>query len=293
MQIGQTFAHYRIIDRVGSGETGELYRAMDHRLRRMVALKFFSPARVADEQARERFMQEARAASGLDHPNICMILGIEETPEGQLFVSREWYGGETLRNTIARGPLRMEDAIGIARQVAEGLARAHDEGITHRDLHPGNILITPQRAVKILDFGVAALTEATRPKRPGVKPGRLTYLSPEQLRGEEGGASSDIWAFGVMLFEMLAGRIPMQGEELSTLRKEVPGSLVQLCKQCLQANPDERLQSMHDVLGMLGHWPFDTSRVASPLFRKLQSRYFVPLLVGVILLIVILYLLLR
>jgi len=270
MIIGQTISHYRITGKIGAGGMGEVYRAEDQHLRRTVALKFLSPGAVADETARERFIHEARAASALDHPNICTVYDIDEAPDGGLYVSMACYDGETLRQAMARGPLQIEDAIGIARQLAEGLAKAHDEGITHRDLHPGNILITSDRVVKIVDFGIA-------------------YLSPEQLRGDDAGVPADIRSFGVVLFEMLAGRLPGRGEHLATLRKEVPGSLVQLCKQCLRKNPDERPQSMHDVLAMLGHWPFDISSGGSTVLRSLRTRYFVPLLI--IILFVILFLL--
>jgi len=262
----------------------------------MVALKFFSPASVEDEVTRQRFIREARAASALDHPNICTIHDIDETPDGRLYISMAWYQGETLRQAIARGPLSIEDAIGIARQLAEGLAKAHDEGITHRDLHPGNILITSERIVKIVDFGLATLAGLNRLSQTNVPAGTLPYMAPEQLRGEDAGAQSDIWSFGVMLFEMLAGRRPSGGDpvDLTVLRKEVPGSLVQLCKQCLRKNPGERPQSMHDVIAMLGHWPFDISSGGSPALRSLRTHYFVPLLIAALLLVLlVLYLILR
>lgn len=309
MYVGQTIFHYRIAGQIGAGGMGEVYRAEDQNLRRTVALKCISPSSIRDDDTRRQFIHETRAASALDHPNICTIHDIDEAPDGRLFISMASYDGETLRQAIARGPLRIEDAIGIARQLAEGLARAHDEGITHRDLHPGNILITSERMVKILDFGLATLAGAIPRTRTNVVPGRLAYMSPEQLRGEEAGAPSDIWSFGVVLFEMLAGRLPWNGDhpaalfysiayeepiDLATLRKEVPGSLVQLCKQCLRKNPNERPHSMHDVLAMLGHWPFDITSGGSTLMRNLRTRYFVPLLIGVLLLVLfVLYLIFR
>lgn len=309
MHIGETISHYRIVGHIGSGGMGEVYRAEDQRLRRTVALKFLAPASVEDDVARERFMREARAASALDHPNICTIHDIDETADGRLFISMACYDGETLRQTIERGPLRIENAIGIARQVAEGLAKAHDEAITHRDLHPGNILITRERVVKIVDFGLATLAGATRLTRTNAMAGTLAYMSPEQLRGEEADARSDIWSFGAVLFEMLAGCLPFRGDhpaaimyaianeepgDLAGLRKEVPGSIAQLCRQCLRKNRDERPQTMHDVLGMLGHWPFDIAGVTHPVLHRIRTRYFVPLLATVLLLVVfVLWLLLR
>jgi tetratricopeptide (TPR) repeat protein len=307
--IGQTISHYRIIGQLGAGGMGEVYRAEDQHLHRTVALKFLSPASVEDDVARQRFMREARAASALDHPNICTIHDIDEAPDGRLFISMACYDGETLRQAIGRGPLRIEDAIGIARQLAEGLAKAHDEGITHRDLHPGNILITSERMVKIVDFGLATLAGATRLTQSNVAAGTLAYMSPEQLRGEDAGAPSDIWSFGVVLFEMLSGRLPLRADhpaalcyaianeepaDLAALRKEVPGSLVKLCQQCLRKNPAERPHSMHDVLAMLGHWPFDISSGGSPALRSLRTHYFVPLLITVLLLVLfVVYLIFR
>jgi len=307
--IGQTISHYRIVGQIGAGGMGEVYRAEDQHLHRTVALKFLTPSSVEDDLARQRFIREARAASALDHPNICTIHDIDEAPDGRLFISMACYDGETLRQAIARGPLRIEDAIGIARQLAEGLAKAHDEGITHRDLHPGNILITSERMVKIVDFGLATLAGATRLTRTNVTAGTLAYMSPEQLRAEEAGAPSDIWSFGVVLFEMLAGRLPFHGDhpaammyaianeepiDLATLRKEAPGSLVQLCKQCLRKNPGERPHSMHDVLAMLGHWPFEITSGGSSVMRTMRTRYFVPLIIAVLLLVLfVLYLILR
>src|SRR5690606_9329900 len=138
----------------------------------------------------ERFIREARAASALDHPNICTIHDIDETPDGRLFISMACYDGETLRSALARGPLSLEDSIGIARQILEGLAKAHEEDITHQDLHPGNILITSERIVKIVDFGLATLAGSTRLTQPAVAAGTLAYMAPEQLRGEEADARS-------------------------------------------------------------------------------------------------------
>lgn len=286
---------------------GEVYRAEDQRLRRTVALKFLPAASAADALARERFMREARAASALDHPNICTIHDIDETAEGLLFITMACYDGETLRRAIDRGPLRLEDAIGIARQVAEGMAKAHDEDITHRDLHPGNILITSERMVKILDFGLATLTGADRLTKANAAAGTLAYMAPEQIRGEDADARSDIWAFGVVLFEMLTGRRPFGGdhpaaliyaiantdpEDLALARKDIPGSIVHLCRQCLRKHPGERPQTMHEVLGMLGHWPFEISGVAGSVLQRIWMRFRLPILAAAAFLIaLVLYLL--
>ena len=301
MHIGQVVSHYRIVSRIGSGGMGEVFRAEDQRLRRTVALKFLPPESVKDDTARERFMREARAASALDHPNICTIHDIDEDETGRLFITMACYDGETLRSSIDHGPLPIADAIGIARQLAEGLAKAHDGGITHRDLNPSNILITRDRVVKIVDFGLATLTGAARITSPFAAAGTLAYMAPEQLRGEEADARADIWAFGVVLFEMLAGVLPFSAEhpaalmyaianeepaDLSAVRREVPGSIVQLCRQCLRKNPGERPQTMHDVLGMLGQWPFEISSVAPSAMQRMRTRYFVPLLVTVLVLLV-------
>ncbi len=203
---------YRIESELGRGGMGRVYRAEDIRLRRPVALKFLPPDLVQDGEARERFVREAQAASALDHPNICTIYEINETDAGQMFIAMAYYGGESLKERISRGPLGIEDALNVAVQTAEGLARAHEAGMVHRDIKPANILITPRDEVKIVDFGLAKLTGVHITTSIGVPMGTVLYMSPEQARGDPVDKRTDIWALGVVLYEMLTGVLPFPGE---------------------------------------------------------------------------------
>ena len=203
---------YKIARELGRGGMGRVYKAEDIRLRRPVALKFLPPDLVREQEARERFVREAQAASALDHPNICTIYEINETEEGQMFIAMAYYGGESLKERIERGPLGIEDALNIAVQAAEGLARAHEAGMVHRDIKPANILITPRDEVKIVDFGLAKLTGMHITTRIGTPMGTVLYMSPEQARGDPVDKRTDIWALGVVLYEMLTGTLPFAGE---------------------------------------------------------------------------------
>ena len=183
--LGKTVSHYKILSRLGEGGMGVVYRAHDLTLDRDVALKFLPPHLQADESARKRFVHEAKAASALEHPNICSVYEIDTTSEGQTFIVMPCYEGETLRERLAGGSLALDEALDIAGQVASGLSRAHAKGITHRDIKPGNILITPDGVVKVMDFGLAKLAGATKMTKTGMTVGTVAYMSPEQARGEE------------------------------------------------------------------------------------------------------------
>jgi serine/threonine protein kinase/formylglycine-generating enzyme required for sulfatase activity len=213
--IGKSVSHYRIVERLGGGGMGVVYRAEDTRLGRDVALKFLPPELTRDRGARERFMLEARAASALDHANICTIHDIDETDDGHLFIAMAFYAGETLKARTARGPLDVDQAVDIATQVAAGLERAHDGGIVHRDIKPANVMITGRGEVKILDFGVAKLVGEAGITRTGSTVGTLAYMSPEQVEGKRVGPASDLWALGVVLYEMLTGNLPFIGKSES------------------------------------------------------------------------------
>jgi serine/threonine protein kinase len=229
-------------------------------------------------------LADARVASGLDHPNISSVDEIFETDDALVLVL-PWYGGESLCAKIARGPMRVEAAISIARQLGEGLASAHAAGVLHRRLHSGSLYITADGIVKIMDFGVAELSgDSARPTSPDV----AAYLAPEQLRGREVDGRTDVWAFGVILFEMLTGRLPFGGHtpamvhhailkdepaDPSGLRTDLPGSLASLCRNCLSKNPSGRPQSMDDVLSLLGHWPFDLTAITASDPSPLRGRY--------------------
>jgi serine/threonine protein kinase len=204
--IGRTVSHYRIVERLGGGGMGIVYRAQDTRLDRSVALKFLPIEWCQDSLFRERFTREARAASTLDHPHICTVFDIDETPEGQLFIAMAFCPGETLKERILRGPMPIDEAIGIAIQIGEALGAAHAGGTIHRDIKPANILITDRDQVKVVDFGLAKLAGEATVTRQGSVIGTPAYMSPEQATGDETDGRSDLWALGAILYEMVTGR---------------------------------------------------------------------------------------
>src|SRR5512136_2574522 len=189
---------------------GVVYKAEDTRLRRTVALKFLPPDLTRDPEAKERFIHEAQAASALQHSNICVVYDIDETPDGQMFISMEYLDGETLKKKIERGPLKIEEAIDVAIQVAQGLTKAHEHGIVHRDIKPANIMITTDGVAKIVDFGLAKLSGQTMLTKAGATLGTAAYMSPEQARGEPADHRTDIWSLGIVLYEMVTGRRPFE-----------------------------------------------------------------------------------
>ena len=264
--IGRTIAQYRIVELVGGGGMGVVYRAEDSELGRDVAIKLLHPGLAEDAAAKERFKQEARAASALDHPNVCTIYQAGETEEGQLFLAMAYYEGETLKQRIARGPLPTGEAIEITAQIAHGLARAHAAGVIHRDIKPANIILTRHGDAKILDFGLAKLAEGARMTREGTTVGTPAYMSPEQVRGRETDARADVWSLGVVLFEMLTGELPFRGGgesaiihailneepvDVGSLRPDLPGPLREILERALIKSRDERLQAASDVLELL------------------------------------------
>ncbi|MEA2692342.1 MAG: hypothetical protein QOJ16_1729, partial [Acidobacteriota bacterium] len=202
---GPTVPRYRILGLVGIGGMGVVYRAEDTRLGRTVALKFLPPMLTPNPRAKARFLDEARAASALDHTNICTIYEVGETAEGQLYFAMAFYEGETLKRRLGRGPLPVAEALRIALEVARGLAAAHHHGIVHRDIKPANLMITEDGIVKILDFGIALLPDQAL---SGPLLGTPGYMSPEQERGGTVDARSDVWSLGAVLHEMLTGRLP-------------------------------------------------------------------------------------
>jgi tetratricopeptide (TPR) repeat protein len=263
---GRTVSHFRVVERLGAGGMGVVYRAEDTRLGRAVALKFRLPQLSLDAPAKARFLQEAHSAAALDHPNLCTIHEVGETDDGQPFLAMALYPGETLKARLDReGPLPVGDALAIVRQIAEGLAYAHAAGIVHRDLKPGNVMLVPNGPVKILDFGLAKARNQSL-STASARWGTVAYMAPEQIRGEAVDARTDLWALGVVLFEMLTGRRPFAGEhELalapailrdqplppSTLRADVPTALEDIVLTLLQKDPANRYPAAAELLAHL------------------------------------------
>ncbi len=258
---------YAIVEEVGRGGMGVVFKARDKRLDRLVAIKMLTPGLNADETAKSRFIAEARAAAGLEHPNIATIYDIGEATDGRLYIAMAFYEGETLSDRLERGALEIDEAVGIARHVAAGLIRAHERHIVHRDIKPANILLVEGGGVKILDFGIAKIANLAL-TQSGATIGTVAYMSPEQARGGEVDHRSDIWSLGVVLYEMLAARRAFDGvyqdaviyailheqpAPLRELRKEVPGSLSGIVDRALQRDPADRFESAEALLNALTH----------------------------------------
>lgn len=259
-------AQYEVVAKLGGGGMGIVYAARDTKLGRRVALKFLPPRWSHDDSAKQRFMREAQAASATDHRNICTIHDIGTADDGQLFIVMAHYDGQTLKQRLEAGPLPVDDAVEIAAQVAEGLARAHGQGVVHRDIKPGNLILT-EDGVKIVDFGLAKLAaESLRLTLEGSTIGTVAYMSPEQSRGDDADARSDIWAVGVVLYEMLCGVPPFRGSyaeaishairndvpaPLRTPQRDIPPALDELVVRVLTKNADQRVQTARDLARQL------------------------------------------
>jgi serine/threonine protein kinase/tetratricopeptide (TPR) repeat protein len=259
--VGRTVSHYKILDKLGEGGMGEVYLAEDRKLNRRVALKFL-PARLSSqEELKERFKREARAAAALNHPNIITIHEVSEY-EGQPFIAMEYVEGESLKDLIAGKELSTSEVLDIALQVSEGLAVAHGAGIVHRDIKPQNILLGKDGRVKICDFGLAKLKTDITLTQAGSTLGTVAYMSPEQAQGKEVDDRSDIFSLGVVLYEMTAGRLPFRGdheaavihsilndapEPLVRYKSDVPESLQRIVDKALEKNRDTRYQHADDL----------------------------------------------
>ncbi len=263
--IGHTISHYKIIEKLGEGGMGVVYKAEDTRLKRTLALKFLPSSIMASEAEKTRFVHEAQAAAALDHPNICTIYEIDEV-EGQLFIAMAYVEGRSLKEKIEAGLLKLDEALGIAMQVAEGLQAAHEKQITHRDIKPANVMITTKGQAKIMDFGLAKLAGRTVVTKEGTILGTVAYMSPEQARGEELDHRIDIWALGVVLHEMITGQLPFKGEyehavmysilnenpePITGLRTGVPIELARIVNKCLEKQAAHRYQHADDLLADL------------------------------------------
>jgi len=210
--IGKQVNHYEILEKLGEGGMGVVYKAEDTKLKRLVALKFLPVGSSQDGEAKQRFINEARAASALDHPNICTLHEIGETREGQMYITMAYYRGQSLKDKLRAGPLPVAEVVRIAIQTARGLSRAHEEGIIHRDIKPANLIVTARNEIKIVDFGLAKLAAVTMFTQAGRALGTISYMSPEQAQGVEADHRTDIWSLGVVLYEMLTGEKPFQGD---------------------------------------------------------------------------------
>jgi len=289
--VGQLIGHYRIESLLGVGGMGEVYLARDERLGRKVALKFLPKRLTADETQLSRFKTEARSASALNHPNILTVYEIG-TEGNRQFIATEFIEGMTLRASLARGRMNLHNALEIAVQVASALAAAHEAGVVHRDIKPENIMLRPDGYAKVLDFGIAKLTEqrlesdlgdpgtmALLQTRPGLVLGTADYMSPEQARGQTADARSDIWSLGVVIYEMIRGIPPFSGETpsdcivsilttepqpLSGVLPEVPLKLESILQKALRKNRDERYLTIKEMLADLRNLKEELEAEGSP-----------------------------
>jgi serine/threonine protein kinase/Tfp pilus assembly protein PilF len=263
LQKGSTVAErYTIILELGRGGMGVVYKAEDTKLKRTVALKFLPPDLTHVPEVRDRFTREAQAAAALDHPNICTVYEFDQADETS-FISMAYIEGQSLKKKIESGPLKLEEALHMAMQVAEGLQEAHKKGVVHRDIKSANIMVTERGQAKIMDFGLARVTESSLVTQEGMTMGTVTYMSPEQARGEKVDHRTDIWSLGVVLYEMLTGKLPFRGEHEQTivysilkekpepitdLKPDVPVSIVQVVSKALEKDPDKRYQQAEELL---------------------------------------------
>jgi len=259
--IGKTISHYRILEKLGEGGMGEVYLAQDTKLNRRVALKFLPAQLASDEEFKERFKREAQAAAALNHPNIITIHEVAEY-ENRPYIAMEYVEGESLKKLITKKDLSINKVINMAMQICEGLSKAHQSGIVHRDVKPQNILIDKDGRVRILDFGLAKLKKDAMLTQPGSTVGTVAYMSPEQAQGMEVDQRSDIFSFGVVLYEMITSQLPFKGEHdaamiysiihetpepLARYKANVPDELQRMVEKAMEKSPEMRYQHADDL----------------------------------------------
>ena len=255
--------HFKILAKLGSGGMGDVYKAIDLKLNRPVALKFLTSSLSFNPEQRKRFLNEAEAVSALDHKNICTVYEIDETDDNQIFIAMAYYEGETLKDKLLNGKIEIDQAIKIIIQAADGLLQAHQKSIIHRDIKPENIFITNEGVVKILDFGIAKFTNSDQVTKLHSTPGTIAYMSPEQIKDEKVDHRTDIWSLGVVFYEILTGRKPFNGDSdpamiysilnedpplLKTIFKNIPEKLQQVVDKWLSKEKDKRYSSMYELI---------------------------------------------
>ena len=293
--IGQTLSHYKILEKLGEGGMGIIYKAEDLKLKRTVVLKVLPDSMTKDKDFKRRFIQEAQNASSLQHNNICTIHEIDKTSDGQLFISMDFYEGESLKSRIGKGSLNVDEITVITLQIAEGLHRAHENKIVHRDIKPANIFITKEGTVKILDFGLAKRIDRSQFTQVGARFGTTDYMSPEQLKGEKVDRRTDIWSLGIVLYEMLTGHHPFQAdheqavvylilnqdpEDVRKYRTDMPAGLVDILEKSLAKEREDRYEDLarmiEDLKKVSSRGEIESSKFEIPAPRPSQSIAVLP-----------------
>jgi serine/threonine protein kinase len=282
--LGKTISHYKILEKLGEGGMGAVYKAQDTKLDRIVALKFLPKHLLCDAEAKTRFTHEAKAASALDHPNIATIYEIDEVKD-ECFISMAYIEGQSLKQRIELTPLKLDEAIDIAIQVADGLQEAHQKGIIHRDIKSANIMLTSKGQAKIMDFGLAKLAGQTRLTKTGATMGTFAYMSPEQAKGDKVDHRADIWSLGVVIYEMVTGQLPFKSEyeqaivysimnenaqPMTGLRVGVPMELERIVAKALEKKKEDRYQRIDEMLVDLRRLKRDTDKVLPKTPQKFQ-----------------------
>ncbi|OVE79514.1 hypothetical protein BVY01_02300, partial [bacterium I07] len=258
--IGKVISHFKILEKLGEGGMGVVYKAHDTKLDRTVALKFLPSHITANETDKARFLQEAKAAAALNHSNVCTIHEIREH-ENQQFIVMEYVEGVTLSEKIKSGPLELKTVIDYAMQIGEGLKAAHAKGIVHRDIKSSNIMVTEANQIKVMDFGLAKLRGSTKLTKTTSTIGTLAYMSPEHLQNKDIDARTDIFSYGVVLYEMLTGELPFKGdydsalmysivnddpEPVSKFRSDLSSEFMHIMNRVLEKDPEDRYQYVKD-----------------------------------------------